>query len=269
MVTRRFSNTSTRDGPSAPSDSLAAFSAAVRLLGETAGKAKKHGFRLLTHNYYGPRAQDQLTTIWRSFLVLKNTFPDKTHPSVAAQLNQIEPLVEKVKASLNDPPRDLQAALRDIAQRAESDVAAAVESAQSTARDAAPPFLPPEIVPDGVYRRIVEEANTCHRNKCYNACAAMLRRLIENLIIEVFEKKGIEDKIKVGDDYQELKALIGKAIGEQQLRLGRNTREALPKLKFFGDLSVHGRKNLVREPDLERLHGASRAAVEELASHMQ
>jgi len=268
MVTRRSSSTSTRE-VSAPSDPLTAFSAAVRLLGETAEKARKHGFRLLTHNYYGPRARDQFTTIWRSFLVLRNTFPSETHPSVAAQLNQVEPLIGKVRVSLNDAPRDLQAVLRDIAQRAESDVAAAVQSNESVERSAVAPFLPPEIVPDGAYRRIVEEVNKCHRNECYNACAAMLRRLIENLIIEVFERKGIEDKIKVGDDYQELKALIGKAIGEQQLRLGRNTREALPKLKFFGDLSVHGRKNLVREPDLERLHGPSRAAVEELASHMQ
>jgi len=83
---------------SAPSDPLTAFSAAVRLLGETAEKARKHGFRLLTHNYYGPRARDQFTTIWRSFLVLRNTFPSETHPSVAAQLNQVEPLIGRLFA---------------------------------------------------------------------------------------------------------------------------------------------------------------------------
>jgi hypothetical protein len=97
----------------------------------------------------------------------------------------------------------------------------------------------------------------------------MLRRLVESFIIEAFEAYGIEAKIKDGaGEYLELKALIGKAITEPALKLTRNTRNALPNLKFLGDLSVHARRNLVRNDDLKGVRNDARSAMEELASHL-
>jgi hypothetical protein len=126
-------------------------------------------------------------------------------------------------------------------------------------------FLPTEIVPNGTYRRILEEVNKCFANGCFNACAAMLRRLVESLIIDAFEAARLENEISKNGEYYDLKALI--SIATTELKLGRNTRAALPKLKFFGDMSMHCRKNLIRHDDLNRIHSEIRVAVEELAGH--
>jgi len=52
------------------------------------------------------------------------------------------------------------------------------------------------------------------------------------------------------------------------LRLTRNTKRILPDLKFFGDLGAHNRMALVRKDDLDRLHQALRAGIEELVQHL-
>ena len=44
--------------------------------------------------------------------------------------------------------------------------------------------------------RITHQINITYTNGCYDACAVMIRRLIETLIIEVFEQYQISDKIK-------------------------------------------------------------------------
>jgi hypothetical protein len=95
-----------------------------------------------------------------------------------------------------------------------------------------------------------------------------LRRLVESLIIEAFEAHKIEARIKDSTgEYLELKALIGKAAADADLKLTRNTKGALPNLKFLGDLSVHSRRHLIRGDDLKGVRNDARVAIEELASH--
>jgi hypothetical protein len=71
----------------------------------------------------------------------------------------------------------------------------------------------------------------------------MIRRLIEILVIEVFEKYGIGSKIKdANGDYLFLRDLVQALLGERSWNLGRITKSALPKLKTIGDLSAHSRR---------------------------
>jgi Domain of unknown function (DUF4145) len=117
-------------------------------------------------------------------------------------------------------------------------------------------------------QRILWEANRCYDAACYNACAAMMRRLVEGLVIEAFERHAIADRIKQNGEYLEFGSLIGKASAEPMLRLTRNTKSILPDLKFFGDLGAHNRMALVRKDELDRLHEALRAGIEELVQHL-
>ena len=48
----------------------------------------------------------------------------------------------------------------------------------------------------GYLENITKEAALCYDFGQYNACLIMLRKLIETLIIELFEKESIENKIK-------------------------------------------------------------------------
>ena len=48
----------------------------------------------------------------------------------------------------------------------------------------------------GYIERIANQANGAYDNGWYDACAVMIRRLLETLIIEAFEHEQIADKIK-------------------------------------------------------------------------
>ncbi len=117
-------------------------------------------------------------------------------------------------------------------------------------------------------KKVLWEVNRCYDAACYNACAAMIRRLTETLIIEAFEHHGIAGKIKKDGDYLDFSGLIGMAISESKLGLTRNTKRILPDLKFFGDLGVHNRKALVRKDDIDKLHQATRSAIEEFVRNI-
>ncbi len=99
----------------------------------------------------------------------------------------------------------------------------------------------------------------------YDACAVMIRRLIETLIIESFEKASIADKIKNDNgDFLYLKDLIAKCLSETCWNLGRGCKQALPKLKDIGDKSAHSRRFNAQRGDLDPLLKDVREVVQEL-----
>lgn len=264
-ATTNLSDAKDGSGQRHPAERLTEHLEALAGLAKTAAK---NGFRLASHNYYAPKSRDCITGVRREFLLLKANFPPDRYPLVAKQLAGLDAPLTKLEQGLALPPRELLQIVEVVLHTIASDLEVAIQS-DSTHHAAQSPFLPADILRPGVYRKILEEANVSIAQGCPNACAAMLRRLTESLIIEAFEAHKIEAQIKdATGEYLELKALIGKAVAEPILKLTRNSRNALPNLKFLGDLSLHGRRNLVRNDDLERLRNDARIAIEELAHHL-
>lgn len=117
----------------------------------------------------------------------------------------------------------------------------------------------------GYIERVANQANGAYENGWYDGCAVMLRRLIETLIIECFEHHKIESKIKNHNgDYFYLRDLIDKCLGETSWNLGRNCKQALPKLKDVGDKSAHSRRFLAQRGDIDPLLADIRVVVQEL-----
>jgi hypothetical protein len=147
--------------------------------------------------------------------------------------------------------------------------------------DCADTLLPPEggleaigqpVVPFALLRntrgyleRIAHQVNGSYSNGWYDACAVMIRRLVETLIIESFEKHGISQNIKSSTgDFLYLADLISKTLSESTWNLSRNTKQALPKLKDIGDKSAHSRRfNAVRN-DIDKIIPDLRVVVQEL-----
>jgi hypothetical protein len=120
----------------------------------------------------------------------------------------------------------------------------------------------------GYISTVGRQMNGCFARGWYDACAVMMRRLIEISIIEAFEHKGIAAKIKSADDnYFHLSGLITAAMREPAFSLSRNTKRLLPQLREFGDLSAHGRYYLARKEDVEKLQTGCRLSVEEFLHH--
>lgn len=113
---------------------------------------------------------------------------------------------------------------------------------------------------------IVYQVNKSYISGCYDACAVLSRRLIETLIIEVYEEKGISDDIKHPDgNYKMLKDLIS-IIKTSTFNLDRNTKKALDEIKRIGDLSAHNRRFKARTMDIDSLRPHLRIAIEILVS---
>lgn len=113
--------------------------------------------------------------------------------------------------------------------------------------------------------RIVHQINGCFENGWYDASAVMIRRLVETLIIEVYESKGRAAYIKDGnEDFLFLNDLIIKITTDPLINLSRPTKRSLPDLKDVGDKSAHSRFHTAHRGDIEKLAPHLRNVVQEL-----
>src|SRR5580658_7980245 len=116
----------------------------------------------------------------------------------------------------------------------------------------------------GYIEKIANQANGAYENGWYDSCAVMIRRLIETLIIEAYEKHGIANKIQnAHGDFLYLRDLIGHSVSEQKWNLSRNCKQSLPKLKDIGDKSAHSRRYIAQRGDIDPLLADIRLVVQE------
>lgn len=110
-----------------------------------------------------------------------------------------------------------------------------------------------------------KQAAICYDVGTYDASFVMIRKLLETLIIECFERYGEENTIKGSDGhYFFLSNLIDKFKLENSWNLGRNTVQSLPKIKALGDLSAHNRRFSAKKPDIDKIKGDLRIVLEEI-----
>ena len=113
--------------------------------------------------------------------------------------------------------------------------------------------------------RVVHQINTTYQNACYDACAVMLRRLVETLIIEAFEAKKIDSKIKgrTGAFFR-LRDLVTAAQNETTWNMGRSAKAALGRLKNVGDIAAHSRRHNTTRHEIDDLIPDLRIVAQEL-----
>lgn len=115
-------------------------------------------------------------------------------------------------------------------------------------------------------RKTARQAILCYDIEAYDACLVMVRRILETLIIELFEKKGISERIKNANGYYMFCGdLIDELLKEKILwTIGRNTVQALPSIKTKGDLSAHNRRFNAKKSDIDQMKDGLRVTIEEL-----
>jgi hypothetical protein len=113
--------------------------------------------------------------------------------------------------------------------------------------------------------KVSHQINGTYSKGWYDACAVMLRRLVETLIIESFEAHSIGAKIKDSSgNYLFLRDLVDFTLAESTWTLGRNVRSALPKLKDVGDKSAHSRRYNAHREDIDKIAAELRDVIQEL-----
>ncbi|MGV3582034.1 MAG: DUF4145 domain-containing protein [Methylophilus sp.] len=117
----------------------------------------------------------------------------------------------------------------------------------------------------GYILQIVDQINLCYQHTCYDACAVMIRRLIEGLIIETYDKHKVENEICNSDgNYYFLDELISRFTSSPHWKIGRNTKSGLIKLKNIGDQSAHSRRYNAKRPYIDDVTHDLRVVTEEI-----
>ncbi len=112
--------------------------------------------------------------------------------------------------------------------------------------------------------RVVHQINGAYEHGWYDACAVMLRRLIETLLIEIYIAREMKSKIKERDGrFVHLNKLVALASSEPSWDLDNNGR-SLKKLKEIGNWSAHKRLYNANRDDIDTYESEIRIVVQEL-----
>lgn len=105
----------------------------------------------------------------------------------------------------------------------------------------------------------------CFDSGLYDAALVLMRKLLETLIVETFERFGIEDAIKdVNGNYKFLSELIPAFLNSKKWTASRNIKSSMEKIKKYGDLSAHNRRFIAHKPELDDVKFELRQAIQEL-----
>jgi hypothetical protein len=117
----------------------------------------------------------------------------------------------------------------------------------------------------GYLQKVGKQAVICYDIQQYDAAFVMIRKLLEILIIECFEKHKLSNSIKdKNGDFFYLSDLISHLLSEPTWNITRNTRQSIPKIKKFADLSAHNRRFIAVKSDIDLIRDELRITLEEL-----
>lgn len=112
--------------------------------------------------------------------------------------------------------------------------------------------------------KLILQANHCYENNCFDACATMLRRILETLLIDSYEHLKIEQDIKdTNGDYFMLEKICNDAKTNSKLGLTR-VKNKLDSLRDLGNYASHRRYYNTFKSDIDNCKNDYRVIIEEL-----
>jgi hypothetical protein len=117
----------------------------------------------------------------------------------------------------------------------------------------------------GYIENVVRQINASYDVGLYDCCAVMCRRLLETLIIEVYEHLGRAADIKGNDGHFFMFADLLRTISrDTAFNISRNPQRGLEDFKKLGDLSAHNRRFNAHKSDIDQIKSGLRISSEEL-----
>jgi hypothetical protein len=188
-------------------------------------------------------------------------------PQSGGDTTALAELIDAVFATTT-PRRDRLKAFRDLQVALSTTWKTPAAAAEARSEPSVFPLVILERTKRAYLISLCRQMNGCYSDGWYDACAVMMRRLVEISIIEAFEAKGLADAIKGADgNYFQLSDLVSAALGQPKLNLSRNAKKELPKLRDVGHRSAHGRYFNAEKDDIERVQSGCRVVIEEFLHH--
>lgn len=117
----------------------------------------------------------------------------------------------------------------------------------------------------GYVEAVVRQINASYDHGLYDCCAVMCRRLLETLLIEVYEGAKRAAEIKGSDGhFLMLAPLISFFEKDSSFHASRNAMKGLRDFKQLGDLSAHNRRFNAHRDDIDRVRDGLRVTAGEL-----
>jgi hypothetical protein len=117
----------------------------------------------------------------------------------------------------------------------------------------------------GFLDRIIRQINHTYSHNCYDACAVLMRRLFEILLVLSYQNLGIEEEIKDSSNsgYIMLEGIVKNAINNSTLKLSRIKNE-FEKFRVIGNFSAHNITYTAGKKDIDDIKIVYRVMLEEL-----
>lgn len=228
---------------------------------KTAERNKKS---LSGSNHYGNKFHDLLVEISRLEVGIRKLITAGGLEDCEGE--KFSPYVNTLKSSTAISSKKTEA-LKQLRLFCKSDLLPRLESLKANHIPETEQVLPMTVVQNtrGYIENIVLQANGCYEHQWYDACAVMIRRLVETLIIQLYEAKGKAADIQDKDgNFSMLNILVNKITTDTSWNLGRETKAALPLLKSLGDRSAHNRHYLANKADIDKVLPGFRVVVDDL-----
>jgi len=247
-----------------PTKLLDAICSSVQKICDNAKTASRNNKSLKGDNFYGNRFHQQIVEL----AGLETQFATLLVPTnlPTSQVEEFKGHLAKIK-SPEVPLNQRTDALKKLQILSHSVFKPAFASPPDHPTPKGEPVLPIAVVKGtrGYIENVVTQANACYEARCFDACSVLIRKLVEILLIELYEAKGQQTAIKNGTgDYFMLSDLINVAIQDTTWNFGRETKQALPKLKTLGDRAAHNRRYLATKTDVDGAISGLRVTVDDL-----
>ena len=231
---------------------------------DIAKKAARSRKSLVGDNFYGNKFANLLIAIAQA-----NTRLKKVKVLVAIEQEEVDrsdTWLEIIKSTNAKSSRRVEA-LKQLRLFYHSELLPRVEGLTADPVPETEQVLPIAVVENtrGYIEKVVLQANGSYEHQWYDACAVMIRRLVETFIIELYEAKGKAEEIQDADgNFLMLRDLVDRIPVEKGWNLSRETKRILPLLKSLGDRSAHNRRYLAKRQDIDKVLPGLRVVTDDL-----
>jgi len=127
-------------------------------------------------------------------------------------------------------------------------------------------ILPPQLYENsrGYLEALGRQINRSYSENLFDACAVLMRRLLEILLILAFRHHEEEALIEQEGTHVSLERIIALAKTSPKLKLSRNTRSSLDDFRTLGNFAAHKIEYTTRRGDVDKVRIEYRGTVEEL-----
>ena len=113
--------------------------------------------------------------------------------------------------------------------------------------------------------KLIKQINVTYGSNCYDACAILLRRLFEIVLVLCFQRHDIEEEITKADgSHKMLEGITKAAIGNKTLNISKRITDNLEVFREVGNNSAHSITYIATKKDIDDIKIAYRVMLEDL-----